>query len=318
MQGAYATRDQRPQEARARRVLAARSGRIPWQLLIISSGLLVIIGSMITGVWLAVRAVSPWAGSFIDIRQIEERGSRFYDTGPAASRLDEQVSRIWLSIKRKQYAEALRHIDAGRAEDPRNPLFDYLQARVYADQADWPRVFASIRDGNNRGILRLYATSRASPDRWIWPEFDLIRFVGKAIVRRFPDQKSALTEALVMSNKLVWCEPPDPGRLWQSVGLRLDIARRLLPIAQEEQDARLANECLRIARESVSLRAALREKMTQEDPFMLGSQAWILGRAMQGQGKRFRDAATLLYLERQAEWITELRDSHLRTRVLRL
>ncbi len=261
-------------------------------------------------------AASPWAYSVKDIKRLERSGPVYYKIDKSSSLLYDRLDNIYAAIKSGEPARALSEIGNGRADDPRNAIFDYLQAVVYSESGDNRTALKYIAAGNARRKMLLYANGNIAPERWQWPQFDLIRYVGKRIVRDPASDREDLLVVLQMGQQMMWSNPPDLVRLLQALEVRQSAARRLKLIGEKEGDRALVEMCLEIAEEGQRFRRAAGRMLAQSEELNEDTRAWVIGRAIRGGDERFRRAAMLLYMEKQAERADNLRRQMLRKNVL--
>lgn len=267
--------------------------------------------------WYVYRAIDPWAGPMREVRQLQHNGPRFYKVNDKSTRLYNLTKQAFFATKKEHSSEAREAIRLGRDLDPRNPVFDYLEASLLWAEGDRKGALKEMDSGNTGGVLRAYSTDQTSPDRWQWPEIDQIKNVGTEIAEDPNSSKAELISVLRLGHKIVWSEPSDFRRLLQGAALRKHAAERLLPIAKEEGNRRLEKLCEELIQENAALRTAAKRRLAKDDPFLAGSRAWIVSRALDKHDPEFRYAAMLLIREKQAEWGIEFRKKYLRIESLR-
>lgn len=269
------------------------------------------------GAWFVTQALNPWTGPLREVQRLQSEGPRFYKADKNSSKLYDLTKQAFYAIKRGQPDQAWQLIQAGRKLDQRSPVFDYLEASVQWTKGDREAALRAIDTGNAGSMLRAYATYEVSPDRWQWPEIDQIKNVGTEILDDPHSSRAELTSVLRLGHKIVWSAPPDFRRLLQGAELRRHAAQRLLPIAKEEGNTRLAKLCEELIRESVQLKISAKRRLAEDDQFLDGSRAWVVGRALDKHDPEFRYAAMLLVKEKQAEWGREFRDQHMQIKNLK-
>ncbi|MCE5200630.1 hypothetical protein LLG39_16815 [bacterium] len=253
------------------------------------------------------RALNPWALSLSDIDQAENQGSKYYHTGSYATAQYERVERACNAIRRKQFEQALDAIADGQQNDTKNPLFDYLRAATLYRSGKINPAIDALKKGNAKGVLRLYATEKRPPDFWQWPELNITYQLCKNIATDPTSTAPALSAAIMAGNKIIWCEPSDPVRILLGISARQFPAKRLAELARERNDYRLTRQCEYVIEEGQSFRWIIRRQMHRKDSLDRESRAWILGRSLHGDDVRFRRAAALVYLDKQAEWTAKVR-----------
>ena len=264
------------------------------------------------GTWAIYRLLNPWAVSVWDIKQLEKSGPKYYHSDKSASTQYEHVQQACCAIGQNLLDQAILEIRAGCSADPDNPLFDYLEATVAYRKKNLPLALGFINLGNSKGILHGYTTASLPPDRWQWPEISLIAYTGKRIIRDPSADKDALVSALKMGQKLIWREPQDMSSLMLGLELRDCAAKKLMELAQKngvKLDAKLYRDLLA---ESRLLYRAIRKQMFVDSLFHEDSRAWIIGKALQDEDRKFRDTAMLLYLEKQAGKADRMREKNLK------
>lgn len=262
------------------------------------------------------RAVSPWIGTLREMRRLEREGPYRYRADAASTALYSSLERAYFALKRRDTQQALAYAADGARNAPGNPLFDYVEAGIYWERGDRDRALKAIRSGNAKGILHLYASLDVPPDRWQWPQFDLIRYTAKKIAGDPHTDEAQLNDLVVMGHKMIWCEPSDPVRLLQGVDVRQAAAQRLERTEGNRAHPRRAELYRELIEEGRALRAGIRRLIDQEKPFHDDARAWIIVRAIRSSDPRFREIAALVYLEKQAEWAAQLRSRYLRSRNL--
>lgn len=275
-----------------------------------------IVSTIALGAWMTDRAVSPWVGTLREMRRLEREGPDYYRADKRSSALYSRLEQAYFAIRRRDYDQALAHVAAGARDDPGNPLFDYMEACVHWEMNNQDRALAAVRSGNSKGLLRLYASLAVPPDRWQWPQFDIIRYTAKRIVADPGTDESTLAAVVVMGHKMAWCEPSDPVRLLQGIDVRQAAAERLEKVAERNGRLDIAELCRDIIDEGNALRRGVRRRIDRDSAFQDDTRAWIITWAVRRSDPRFRRIASLMRLEKQAEWAAQLRSRCLRPRNL--
>lgn len=278
----------------------------------IGSGAAVLGGSVLLGLWLVLMAASPWTDSLSDVRRLQRGGAVYYRADSRTTRLYDRLNSAYLAIERRQIDRAMLEVRAAQKADPRNPLAFYLEGVVYFETGDTAAALDAVNAADGRGVLRLYASKDVPAATWRWPEFDLIRLTGRRIVDERPDDQRALVSVVRMGQRLAWCEPPDLIRTLQGLEVRQEAAAKLRLLAQKEGDRRLEKLCIGLVEEGRAFRSGTRRELGSSSPFYDDSRATIIARSMRRNDPRFREAAALLYLEKQAKWASELRERMLK------
>jgi hypothetical protein len=281
----------------------------------IGVGVFVILGCLLVAGWMLYITVNPWAGSLAEIRRTQHRGSKYYRMDHYSSSQYEHIQEAARTINKKMPEQAIKHIETAQAKDPKNPVFDYLRAALAYDEGNVEQAAEFINAGNNKKALRLCATSRISPERWQWAEIGIIDRLSRQISTDPKSNKALLTAAVLMSDKIIWCEPPDIVRLLEGLNARQQPTERLLAIANKEQDKTLALHCQSILDEGQSFRKRLRGHFLMRGKTEGGTRAWILGRALHDKDPEFRKAAWLTGIDMQAEWADRMRREQLRIKI---
>lgn len=253
----------------------------------------------------------------MEIRRIEEEGSRFYRIDERSSTLYDCVEQAAWCIKGRRPDAALEHIRAGEKLDAANPVFEYLRAMIAADKGDMPAAMVYIRKANAKGVMKVYASRNVSPDRWQAGGVELVSRLTRRIASDPDSSKQILEAALAMADKITWCEPPDMVRTLSGILARQSVARKLLKIARNDGDYRLAKFYEDLMSEGQNFRLAVRRKLAHTASFDPTTRAWTIGKALPQDDRRFREAALLLVLDKQAAWAGEYRRMFLKTKVAR-
>lgn len=290
--------------------------RVPWGALSgIGVGAFVILGCILVAAWMLYITVNPWAGSLIEIQRTQQRGSKYYRMDHYSSSQYDHIQEAVRYINSNIPGQAIEHIKAAQAKDPKNPVFDYLMAALSYNQGDLKSTAKHMAAGNNKKALRLCATVNVSPDRWQWTEINLIDHLSRQITESPKSDKALLRAAILMSDKIIWSEPPDIVRLIQGLSARQQPVERLLAIAQKEHNKTLALHCRSILDEGQSFRKHLRRHFLMRGKIEGGTRAWILGRALHDKDPRFREAAWLTGLDSQVEWASRMRREQLKIKI---
>lgn len=271
-------------------------------------GLVIIVGSVVTGGWLVWQAIRPWAGSVAAVRHVERNGSRFYKTSPQTDALHTWVNDAVICIKEGRTRRAHRLINSGAETAPDNPLFDCLRACAHWEAGEAEAAVAAISESRSKGTLRLYPSSRIDPSVWQWMEVDLICRVAKEISDNNPSDPQSLIAALVMTNLVAWSEPAGPNRVLQALAERQAIARKLSYITEETNQQELINLMGTLLAESGAFRRALSQADMQDGPLSTANRAWAVERTLKDRGTRL-SAAALLVLDESARWTEECRQA---------
>lgn len=276
---------------------------------------MVLLSSFGLGAWAVYEAVNPWAGSVLDVRQLERKGPHYYWADARSGALYALVGRVREAVNRKDSDRALALIDEGRKLAPESPIFDYLAAVLAHKCGDRASMLKAIDGGNAKGVLRAYVPDSGTPDDWQWAEIVMIARLGTTIAAAPDADRAELVSVLKMAQKMAWCEPPEPERLLLAVEVRAGAARALATVARREGDEHLARTCDELIEEANQIRFA-------EDRHILHSRgesgaenrAWILSRAIGNQAQGSRKLLLLFLVEKRAEWADGLRREYLRTR----
>lgn len=281
----------------------------------IGAGLGVLIICLLLAGWMIYITVNPWAGSLIEINKTEQRGSKYYRADSYSSSQYEHIQLAARAINAKLPDQAIEHIEAAQAKDPKNPVFDYLRAGVAYGEGDLKQTAEFIDAGNNKNVLRICATNKISPDRWQWAEIGIIDNLSRRISSDSRSDKALLRATVIMSDKIIWCIPPDIVRLLQGLNARQQPVERLLAIAQKEHNEVLVQHCKNILDEGQGFKKRLRRHYLRQNRIEGGARAWILGRALHDKDQRFKQAAWLTSMDRQVEWAVKIRREQLKIKI---
>lgn len=279
----------------------------------VSLGAMVIVLSIGLAALLIYRAANPWAGAMLEIRRLEKNGPRYYRPHKHSGRAYSHVQQACYLIESRRYAAAAREVASAQRLDSLNPLLDYLAAVAAAQTHGTGAALSLIDQGNAKGTVRLYVDDDLSPEDWRWPEVKLVCYLGNRITKERPGDRSAITSVLVMTQKLIWAEPPDSLRILQALQVRQAAATCLKRIAAQTHDRELLNLHSDLVEEARRVRwAEERHQTTQTGE----NRAWIISRAVGREAAGTRRLLRLQMLEKSAEWADQLRRDYIRRRDL--
>lgn len=207
--------------------------RLRWTWLVVAATFAIIIASWVLGLLSFLNLANPWFNPRAEVKAIRASTPRLYDTSDSSSRLYAYCEESALAIREGKLEEAKAILSTASLEDPANPLFDYLFARLQLADNSPDKAMSHIMDGNAKGRLTIYASNRIRPDQWNRLEVQEIGRMVREMVKVKKDASSLLA-LYDVGQKMVFCQPADFSVVSNGLFLRRFIAGKILGAHQDK------------------------------------------------------------------------------------
>ena len=223
--------------------------------------------------------------------------------------LYDEIGRAVKCLRVGRPDEALPVIAECSKADPTNPLFDFLRAAALWDEGKSKEATDAISVGAAKPAMHLYGTSHRDPNDWQWNEIERLCECAQDMINQHRTDKRILVAAIVMTDRIVWSEPPNVVRINRGISVRRSGAIFLRVLALSAGDQSLIRMCDELIHEGRKFSTGVNRK-TSGERFSLGMRAWAL-QGLLKQHDRYAVPVTIVRIDEQARWTKACRDEYL-------
>ncbi len=286
-----------------------------WAVIAIGSSVAVIVFSIVLGVWSIWKMTREWpdfAGSLAEIQSLKSNGPKYYKADGLSTILYGEIKEIINDISLKKYEEAILKLQAIRGEAETNPLFDFLRAVSLYNLDKKNDALKAIDKGKRKGEVLLYQSEYVSPDKWQYPEYDLLLSFATKILNDYGNDQRWVLAVLAIADSLLKSNPPEPLRIIGAIDLRDEAAMMMLHI---DGDRYIKKICENLVEENQKLREAIFREIGTKETIKSADLISDIVYAVEKRKPELRNYAVLLFLESRADICKRLRSEIIKTKI---